>query len=116
LTGVDDGILGFAARGAETSPCGPLPSASRHRLFHAARESAGTGGPSQFHHHVGPVQLELLRPRLLEAEGWLTRHYEPTVPPQVTYAITKRVLVLDGVRTELDRIAERWYGKSGKRT
>jgi DNA-binding HxlR family transcriptional regulator len=72
--------------------------------------------PSQFHHHVGPVQLELLRPRLLEAEGWLTRHYEPTVPPQVTYEIIKRVLELDGVVTELDRIAERWYGKSGKGT
>jgi hypothetical protein len=26
------------------------------------------------------------------------------------------VLELDGVMTELDRIAERWYGKSGKPT
>jgi DNA-binding HxlR family transcriptional regulator len=31
------------------------------------------------------------RLRMLEAEGWLTRHYEPTVPPQVTYAITEEV-------------------------
>jgi DNA-binding HxlR family transcriptional regulator len=37
------------------------------------------------------------RLRMLEAEGWLTRHYEPTVPPQVTYEITKKVLELDGV-------------------
>ena len=44
---------------------------------------------------------------MLEAEGWMARHYEPTVPPQVTYAITGRVLELDGVMTELDRIAER---------
>ena len=51
---------------------------------------------------------------MLEAEGWLTRHYNPTVPPQVTYAITKRVLELDGVMIELDRIAERWYGKGAK--
>ena len=55
------------------------------------------------------------RLRLLESEGWLTRHYEPTVPPQVTYAITRKVLELDGVMQELDRIAERWYGKNAKR-
>jgi len=35
-------------------------------------------------------------------------------PPQVTYAVTERVLELDGVMSELDRIAERWYGKGGK--
>ena len=55
------------------------------------------------------------RLRLLESEGWVTRHYVPTVPPQVTYAITKKVLELDGVMQELDRIAERWYGKNAKR-
>jgi hypothetical protein len=32
------------------------------------------------------------------------------VPPQVTYALAERVLELDGVLTELDRIAERWSG------
>ena len=50
-----------------------------------------------------------------DAEGWLTRHYEATIPPQVTYSITKKVLELDGVMTELDEIAERWYGKGKKR-
>jgi DNA-binding HxlR family transcriptional regulator len=54
------------------------------------------------------------RLRMLEAEGWLDRHYEPTVPPKVTYSITKRVLELDNVMIELDRIAERWYGKGKK--
>lgn len=29
---------------------------------------------------------------------------------QVTYAITEKVLELDGVMKELDRIAEQWYG------
>jgi DNA-binding HxlR family transcriptional regulator len=51
------------------------------------------------------------RLRLLEAGGWVSRHYEPTVPPQVTYALTERVLELQAVIEELDRIAERWYGK-----
>ena len=77
-------------------------------------------GPKRFgelKRRLGAISTKTLteRLRLLEAEGWLTRHYEPTVPPQVTYAITKRVLELDGVMTELDRIAERWYGKIGKK-
>jgi DNA-binding HxlR family transcriptional regulator len=76
-------------------------------------------GPKRFgelKRRLGAISTKTLteRLRMLEAEGWLTRHYEPTVPPQVTYAITKKVLELDGVMTELDRIAERWYGKSGK--
>ena len=42
---------------------------------------------------------------MLEAEGWIHRHYEPTVPPKVTYTLAKRVLELDPVMIELDRIA-----------
>src|SRR5712672_1844668 len=72
-------------------------------------------GPKRFgelRRRLGAISTKPLteRLRMLEAEGWVTRHYEPTVPPQVTYALTKRVLELDGVLTELDRIAERWYG------
>lgn len=74
------------------------------------------GGPHRFgelKRRLGKISTKTLteRLRLLESEGWLTRHYDPTVPPKVTYSITKRVLELDGVMTELDRIAERWYGK-----
>lgn len=77
-------------------------------------------GPKRFgelKRRLGSISTKTLteRLRMLEAEGWLTRHYEPTVPPQVTYSITKRVLELDSVMVELDRIAERWYGKHGKR-
>src|SRR5882757_5002762 len=78
-------------------------------------------GPKRFgelRRRLGSISTKTLteRLRMLEAEGWLTRHYEPTIPPQVTYAITEKVLELDGVMTELDRIAERWYGKDRKRT
>ena len=78
-------------------------------------------GPKRFgelRRRLGAISTKTLteRLRMLEAEGWVTRHYAPTIPPQVTYAITKRVLELDGVMVELDRIAERWYGKSGKGT
>ena len=76
-------------------------------------------GPKRFgelKRSLGSISTKTLteRLRLLEAEGWVSRHYEPTVPPQVTYSITKRVLELDGVMIELDRIAERWYGKGAK--
>lgn len=77
-------------------------------------------GPRRFgelRRRLGAISTKTLteRLRMLEAEGWVTRDYKPTVPPQVTYAITKRVLELDGVMIELDRIAERWYGKAGKK-
>src|SRR6266404_4942123 len=79
-----------------------------------------TEGPKRFgelKRRLGGISTKTLtdRLRLLEAEGWLTRHYEPTIPPQVTYTITKKVLELDGVMIELDRIAERWYGKNATR-
>src|SRR6266581_2461993 len=73
-------------------------------------------GPKRFgelKRRLGTISTKTLteRLRMLEAEGWLTRDYKPTVPPEVTYTITKRVLELDSIMTELDRIAERWYGK-----
>lgn len=72
-------------------------------------------GPTRFgalRRGLGAISTKTLteRLRLLEAEGMISRHYKPTVPPQVTYSLTKRVMELDGVMIELDRIAERWYG------
>ena len=66
---------------------------------------------------LGKISTKTLteRLRMLEAEGWVSRDYKPTIPPQVTYAITDKVLELDGVMKELDRIAERWYGDKRKR-
>src|SRR5437660_6735557 len=51
-------------------------------------------GPKRFgelKRRLGPISTKTLteRLRMLEAEGWLTRHYNPTVPPQVTLPITK---------------------------
>jgi DNA-binding HxlR family transcriptional regulator len=80
-----------------------------------------TEGPKRFgelRRRLGTISTKTLtdRLRMLEAEGWIHRHYEPTVPPKVTYTLAKRVLELDPVMIELDRIAERWYGvrKKGK--
>lgn len=54
-------------------------------------------GPKRFgelKRRLGKISTKTLTERLwmLEAEGWISRHYEPTVPPQVTYAITNKVL------------------------
>src|SRR6187431_1889865 len=77
-------------------------------------------GPKRFgelKRRLGSISTKTLteRLRMLEAEGWLDRHYEPTVPPQVTYSLTKRVLELDPMMMELNRIAERWYGRRKSR-
>ena len=73
-------------------------------------------GPRRFgelRRRLGKISTKTLteRLRMLEAEGWIHRHYEPTVPPQVTYSLADRVLELDAVMQELDRIAERWFGQ-----
>ncbi|OWK47282.1 winged helix-turn-helix transcriptional regulator [Fimbriiglobus ruber] len=78
-----------------------------------------TDGPTRFgelRRRVGAISTKTLteRLRLFEAEGLVSRHYEPTVPPKVTYSLTERVMELESVIMELDRIAERWYG-SGKK-
>lgn len=74
-------------------------------------------GPKRFgelRRRLGNISTKTLTERLrtLEAEGWIHRHYEPTVPPKVTYSLEEKVLELDSVMVELDRIAERWYGNT----
>src|SRR5262245_31701731 len=75
-----------------------------------------TEGPRRFgelKRRLGAISTKTLteRLRMLEREGWIHRHYEPTVPPQVTYSLAERVLELDPMRGGLDGIAERWYGR-----
>jgi DNA-binding HxlR family transcriptional regulator len=67
-------------------------------------------GPKRFgelRRRLGAISTKTLteRLRMLESEGWVNRHYEPTVPPQVTYSIADKVMELDGgaQRTRPDR-------------
>lgn len=50
------------------------------------------------------------RLRLLESIGIIYRHYEPTIPPQVTYGLTERGKELFEVLDDLYNLAIRWYG------
>lgn len=49
------------------------------------------------------------RLRMLEAEGILFRHYEATIPPQVTYGLTDRGRELIDILMQLNTLAQRWY-------
>lgn len=48
------------------------------------------------------------RLRMLEAAGLISRHHEPTIPPQVTYALAARGQELSGILDTLNAIALRW--------
>jgi DNA-binding HxlR family transcriptional regulator len=74
-----------------------------------------TDGPIRFgalKRQVEGISTKVLteRLRLLEREGLIYRHYEATVPPQVTYGLTDRGLELVQVLDQLGDLALRWYG------
>lgn len=50
------------------------------------------------------------RLRLLEAEGFVHREYEASIPPKVTYAPTSRMRDLSPVLCRLNQLASSWYG------
>lgn len=73
----------------------------------------GTGGPTRFgvlKRLIPGISSRMLteRLRMLEKARVVHRHYEPTVPPQVTYSLTTRGEDLGQVLDELHPIAERW--------
>jgi len=73
-----------------------------------------TNGPTRFgvlKRRIEGISTKVLTERLrkLEQEGILYRHYEPTVPPQVTYGLTARGQELVGVLDQLNDLALRWY-------
>ena len=79
-----------------------------------------TNGPTRFgelKRRVGGVSAKMLteRLRLLESAGIVSRSYEPTIPPQVTYALTARGNELSGVFEQLNEIATRWRAQDERR-
>ncbi|MBD2105865.1 helix-turn-helix domain-containing protein [Nodosilinea sp. FACHB-13] len=74
-----------------------------------------TSGPTRFgalRRQVEGISTKMLteRLRMLEQEGIVYRHYEPTVPPQVTYSLTERAGELVTILDQLNGLAQRWYG------
>jgi DNA-binding HxlR family transcriptional regulator len=59
---------------------------------------------------IGSISTKVLteRLRMMESMGIIDRHYEPTIPPQVTYSLTDRGKELTKALTPLYKLALRW--------
>ncbi len=49
------------------------------------------------------------RLRMLEEEKIINRHQKETIPPQVTYSLTKHGKELDKLLDEINKLAQKWY-------
>src|SRR5262245_53472028 len=72
-----------------------------------------TSGPTRLGalgRQIDGICSRLLTERLrdLEDKGFIYRHYEPTIPPAVTYGLTKRVQEIGAVLEKLDELAHKW--------
>jgi DNA-binding HxlR family transcriptional regulator len=72
-----------------------------------------TNGPTRFgalRRQVEGISSRVLteRLRVLEQKGFVFRDYEPTIPPAVTYGITKRMKDIGKVMGDLDELARKW--------
>lgn len=78
--------------------------------------NAGTSRFGELRRAVQGISPKVLteRLRMLEAEGIVHRHYEPTIPPQVSYQLSDRGLELMDVLGQLNDLAERWYPELGE--
>ena len=76
-------------------------------------------GPTRFgalRRQIDGISSRLLTERLrdLEEKGFIYRHYEPTIPPAVTYGLTKRMEEISGALAMLDELAQKWQEEDTK--
>ncbi len=72
-----------------------------------------TEGPTRFgilRRKVTGISSRMLseRLRLLAREGFVSRHYEATIPPAVTYGLTARSAEINKVLEALEKLAQGW--------
>lgn len=77
-----------------------------------------TNGPTRFgalRRQVEGISSRVLTERLrsLEQKGIVYREYEPTIPPAVTYGITKRMKDIGQILDKLNRLAQGWQEEDG---
>ena len=75
-----------------------------------------THGPARFgalQKQVAGISSRVLAERLrgLEQKRFVFRHYEPTIPPAVTYGITERMKDIEKVLQQLESLARKWQGE-----
>ena len=79
-----------------------------------------TYGPQRFgelKRRVQGISAKMLTERLrtLEGAGLVSRDYEATIPPKVTYSLTERGHELDDVMIRLAEIGTRWEAEDAAR-
>jgi len=106
-------------RNQQPTPCGIgglLEVLTRPWTLHILW-ALSTSGPARFgvlRRQVTGISSRVLteRLRVLEQKGFVFRHYEPTIPPAVTYGITKRMQDIEKVLAELERLSHSWQEDS----
>jgi DNA-binding HxlR family transcriptional regulator len=78
-----------------------------------------TSGPTRFgvlRRKVEGISSRMLSERLrqLTSEGFVSRHYEPTIPPAVTYGLTERSTEINKVLEALEKLAQGWKRESAE--
>jgi DNA-binding HxlR family transcriptional regulator len=78
-----------------------------------------TNGPMRFgilRKNVAGISARVLTERLrtLEGEGFVFRHYEPTIPPAVTYGITERMKDIEKVLAQLEGLSRKWRAEGAE--
>ena len=66
--------------------------------------------------NVDGISARVLTERLrtLEDKGFIYRHYEPTIPPAVTYGITDRMKDIQKVLAQLEALAHKWHAEGSE--
>jgi DNA-binding HxlR family transcriptional regulator len=98
-----------------TSPCaigGLLELLTRPWTMHILW-ALSANGPMRFgvlRKNIDRISSRVLteRLRMLEDAGFVFRHYEPTIPPAVTYGITERMKDIEKVLAQLEALARKW--------
>lgn len=104
---------------AKDSPCqmgGLLELLTRPWTMHVLW-ALSHDGPMRFgvlKRQIEGVSSRVLTERLrtLEAAGFISRHYQPTIPPAVTYRITDRMKDIEKVLVQLEMLATKWQGEA----
>jgi DNA-binding HxlR family transcriptional regulator len=98
----------------------PTPCAIHHLLETLARPwtmhilwTLCQRGPTRFgalRRQVEGISSRVLtqRLRLLEQKGFVYRDYQPSIPPAVTYGLTRRMHEIKKILSELDALARKW--------
>src|SRR5438034_3871656 len=78
-----------------------------------------TSGPTRFgvlRRQIDGISSRMLTERLrdLEERGFIYRHYEPTIPPAVTYGLTKRMQEISETLDKLNELAHKWQDEDAK--